>query len=67
MYEKMNNASENAYKNAFRKENYRSLSLLIRKDSDLLLRLETQKILTGKSFNSLIIEAIEEYLEKREM
>ena len=67
MYEKMNNASENAYKNAFRKENYRSLSLLIRKDSDLLSRLETQKILTGKSFNSLIIEAIEEYLNRREM
>lgn len=66
MNEKMNKAAENAYKNEFRRQNYKSLSVLIHKDTDLLSRLETQKILTGKSFNSLIIEAIEEYLEKRE-
>ena len=52
---------------ARKKRLYSRLTLLIHKDTDLLLRLETMKALTGKSFNSLIIEAIEEYLNKREL
>lgn len=66
----MNNSLKNdgmlEHEYARKKRLYNRLTLLIHKNSDLLSRLETQKILTGKSFNSLIIEAIEEYLDKRE-
>lgn len=66
----MNNSLKNdgilEYEYARKKRVYNRLTLLIHKDTDLLSRLETQKILTGKSFNSLIIEAIEEYLERHE-
>ena len=66
MNDKQNKLTQNAYINAFRKRTYDRITIQIRKDNDIISRLETQKILTGKSLNSLIIEAIEEFLKRRE-
>ena len=66
MNNSLKNPSNFAKEYARRKQLYKRYTLLVDKNSDLLMRLETWKILTGKPLNTLILEAIEEYLDKRE-
>lgn len=55
--------NENAYKNAYNRENYVTIKVFFRKDSILLKQLELLSFSTGKSRNSLILQAISDFLD----
>lgn len=53
-----------AYINQYKKIHYKRTEVLIPIDSDIDDRLENMQIMTGKSRNQLILEAVKEYLDR---
>lgn len=52
------------YINQYHKTHYTTVKVLFKRNNDTLDRLENMQIVTGKSRNQLILEAVKEYLDR---
>lgn len=53
-----------SYDNEYRKTHYITINVQFKRDNDTFDRLENMQIMTGKSRNAIILDAIKEYLDR---